>query len=72
MIGTWPAGIPNLMALNSSPAIEVLRYRGLHALQNLRQTGRIRYNYTVHIKYHRTSFLVLCGSTKYRILGTKN
>ena len=35
MIGTWPAGIPNLMALNSSPAIEVLAYRGLDALQKV-------------------------------------
>ena len=34
MIGTWPAGIPNLMALNSSPAIEVLAYRGFVPLQN--------------------------------------
>ena len=33
MIGTGPAGIPNLMALNSSPAIEVLAYRGLDPLQ---------------------------------------
>ena len=33
MIGTWPAGIPNLMALNSSPAIEALDYRGFDPLQ---------------------------------------
>ena len=49
MIGTWPAGIPNLMALNSSPAIEVLAYRGLDPLQTPAAAGVASYRFSVSV-----------------------
>ena len=73
MIGTWLAGIPNLMALNSSPAIEVLRYRGLHALQTLGREFLLAYllspNFKVPTRKY-SSVLAVSKSANTLILRT--